>query len=237
VEKFLECIAAVESSRAFRPPVFADIRISRSVRAVGFNGKNFEKFVSEGRYHWMKGLGNRAVIEKKHVMQIDNPKAAVDLLDLAIECAKEGRRVIFFCACEFPVFCHRAEVAKLANRLAKGRGLNLEVVEWPGGEPENIALRVPKGALALSRSAAFLPLGKEVDLGLIGSTPWGSTVTAFSQDRAMSFKSGPARFRQAQWCLPVIERFDDTLEIKKWLRTDVMNWRKENGYSPLKTGE
>lgn len=234
VERFLECTAAVESSRGFKPPVFVDARISRSVRAVGFNGKNFENTVGQDRYHWMRGLGNRAVIEKKDVMQIDNPAAAANLLDLAIKCDKERRRVLFFCSCEWPAGCHRAEVARLVHREAKSREIATEVIEWPGGEPITLSMEAAKTALtALSKGAKSFPLGINVDLGVIGSIPWGSTVTASSDDRTISFISGPACYRQSQWCLPVIDTFADPDAISQWIKKDVMNWRKENGYRSL----
>ncbi len=100
----------------------------------------------------MKGLGNQAVADKTERMKIANPKAAADLLDLATKAAKDRRRVIFFCACETPAYCHRYEVARLALREVTKRGLDVEIVEWPGGEPIESTIEAPKNALAaLSR--------------------------------------------------------------------------------------
>jgi hypothetical protein len=79
VNKFIEATDAVEAARGYSPPIFADIRIRRSVRAKGFNGNAFEKIVGAERHVWMKGLGNQAVADKTQRMKIANPKAAADL--------------------------------------------------------------------------------------------------------------------------------------------------------------
>ena len=55
----------------------------------GFNGKGFEKIVGAERHVWMKDLGNQAVADNTDRMKIANPKAATDLLDLAIKAAKD----------------------------------------------------------------------------------------------------------------------------------------------------
>ena len=40
--EFVDVVDAVERSRSFRPPIFVDIRFSRSVRAPGFREGAFE---------------------------------------------------------------------------------------------------------------------------------------------------------------------------------------------------
>lgn len=55
-DRLVEAVDAVEESRGFRPPVFVDIRIRRSVRAVGFNGTRFEKLLGPERHRWMPSL-------------------------------------------------------------------------------------------------------------------------------------------------------------------------------------
>lgn len=59
--RLVEAVDAVEASRGFRPPVFVDIRIRRSVRAAGFTGPAFEKLLEQGRHRWMKSLGNKFI--------------------------------------------------------------------------------------------------------------------------------------------------------------------------------
>ena len=51
----VEAVDAVETRRGFRPPIFVDIRIRRSVRAAGFTGPAFERLL--GRDRWMKPRG------------------------------------------------------------------------------------------------------------------------------------------------------------------------------------
>lgn len=220
VNKFIEATDAVEAARGYAPPVFADIRIRRSVRAKGFNGNAFEKIVGADRHVWMKDLGNQAVADKTDRMKIANPKAAADLLDLAIKAAKERRRVIFFCACEKPAECHRFEVANLVLREAKKRGLDVEIIEWPGGEPIESQIEAPKSALAaLSRGLKYIPMGNKVDLAHLGGLPWGSTVKLQNGNQSEYFITGPASFQVSQWYLPVLNWGDD-----------VDGWREENGY-------
>lgn len=220
VNKFIEATDAVEAERGYGPPIFADIRIRRSVRAKGFNGNAFEKIVGADRHVWMKGLGNQAVADKTDRMKIANPKAAADLLDLAIKAAKDRHRVIFFCACETPAWCHRYEVASLVLREAKKRGLDVEIVEWPGGEPIESKIEAPKNALAaLSRGLKYIPMGNRVDLAHLGGLPWRSTVKLQNGNQSEYFITGPAYFQVSQWYLPVLNLDDD-----------VDRWREENGY-------
>ena len=139
--RLVESIDAAEAARGFSPPLFVDARISRSVRAAGFRDHAFEHLLSADRYRWMRGLGNKHVETRTGpAIQIADPSAAEDLLDLTMEAARANRRVIFFCSCERPVSnggmeCHRVTVAKLLRECASRRGVQLETVEWPGGEP------------------------------------------------------------------------------------------------------
>ena len=83
-----------------------------------------------------------------------DPSAAKDLIDLIVKAYRSKRRVIFFCACEYPRRCHRFEVARLLKEEARQRRLRLTTVEWPGGEPtvkrvqvqQNIIQRTIKNA-------------------------------------------------------------------------------------------
>ena len=220
VKKFVEATDAIESARGYGSPIFADIRIRRSVRAKGFNGNAFEKIVRAERYVWLKDLGNQAVADGAGGIEIANPKAAADLLDLAIKSAEDRRRVIFFCACQIPARCHRSKVARLVLREAKKRGLNLEIIEWPGGDPLEMNVEAPKTAIAaLSRGLKYIPIGNRVDLARLGSVPWGSTVNLQNGSQSEPFVTGPACFQVSQWYLPVLNLDDE-----------VDRWRKVNGY-------
>ena len=48
-KQLVEVVDAVEQDRGFRPPVFVDIRIRRTVWAKGFQGNAFEKLLGPER--------------------------------------------------------------------------------------------------------------------------------------------------------------------------------------------
>ncbi len=75
-EQFVEATDAIEDQRGFRPPFFVDVRISRSVRAVGFNGNAFGKMLGPKRCHWMKSLGNKRIVTSTSPMSpLDHQEA------------------------------------------------------------------------------------------------------------------------------------------------------------------
>ena len=90
-EDFVRNVDAVERSLGWRPPLFVDIRIRRTVRAPDFRENAFERIVGQGRYRWMETLGNRSVITKERKMKIAEPSAAHDLLkvDSTTQCIIE----------------------------------------------------------------------------------------------------------------------------------------------------
>src|ERR1700730_2953028 len=144
--QLIEAVDAVEESRGFKPPVFVDIRIRRSVRAVGFTGANFEKRLGDRRHVWMKSLGNERILSGKGAgIQIAEPGTAKDLLHLAQSKAKEKRRLIYFCSCQWPrckgtINCHRTTVTRLLLKAARKEQTAVQVVEWPGGNSRLIHL-------------------------------------------------------------------------------------------------
>src|SRR4051812_18396062 len=79
--QLVEAGNAVEQSHGFEPPLFVDIRIRRSVRAKGFTGPAFEKFLGPQRHRWMKSLGNNWIETRSGpTIQIADPAAAATLL-------------------------------------------------------------------------------------------------------------------------------------------------------------
>src|SRR5260370_11412869 len=122
--RIVEAVDAVEGSRGFEPPLFVDIRIRRSVRAAGFTGPAFEKLLGRDRHRWMKTLGNKFILTRTgQGIQIADPPAAVELLDLAIESARHRQRLLLFCSCQCPrregkVACHPTTVAALVLKAA-----------------------------------------------------------------------------------------------------------------------
>ena len=232
----VEVIDAVEASRGFAPPIFVDIRISRSVRAKGFDGQAFEKVVGPARYRWFESLGNLG-IKDKGGMRIKDPAAVSDLLDLAVESRRNNHRVIFYCACEIPCNCHRREVSRLVLGAAKQRTLTLEVVEWPGGEPpaEPIELELPKAEFERAwKGAASVRIGKAMPLAEAGAIPWHSLLhvrpRGMKQFPPWRLITGPVRYKKTGWYLPVFGAYDD--EPTNVANAEQLERRKEYGYEP-----
>ncbi len=235
--QLVEAIDAVEKSRDYAPPIFADIRISRSVRAAGFDGNAFEKVVGVARYRWMDSLGNLA-IRQGGEMRIKEPAAAGTLLELAATAAKSKRRVIYYCACQTPCQCHRYLVSKLLLDAAKQRSQAVEIVEWPGGEPakSEIEIRLPRAAFdKVRRGATSVPLPAKVDLAKMAALPWYSLllVRPEGEDALPTWRlvTGPARYRKASWYLPVHGALDEM--APEAMRAEVMRAREDQGYQPL----
>lgn len=237
-DKFVQLIDRVEASRGFKPPLFADIRISRKVRAAGFRERGFEKLVGTDRYHWIRGLGNQSIIDRQGPqIKIADPKAVEDLLELAIRAAQDRRRVIYFCGCAHQragrtIACHRWTVGSLLLKAASKRGLRLETVEWPGGEPLQVARNVSAAVVASyvmpERNALNVPVGTPTNLVELGALPWASIVALTNCGDTHRIFSGPVRFIRNEWQLPYIQyagkgtrstRIDlkQAADYRKWL--------------------
>ena len=119
--ELVAAVDAAERKRGFNPPVFVDIRFKRTGRAKGFKEHTFEDLLGWRRYRWMPTLGNSSIGTRKGKMKIASPKAARQLLDVALEASDRSARVIFFCACESPfaTWCHRHQVTELLRREAR----------------------------------------------------------------------------------------------------------------------
>jgi hypothetical protein len=181
----------------------------------------------------MNKLGNVAIADRSlKKLTIKDPHEAAPLLDQANDCDKENRRVLFFCACEVPNQCHRYEVGKLLLKAAKRHGINLEVVEWPGGEPQEIRERVPEHVFRkMEKGVMMFPLPGEPDLVKYGGLPWGSVVEVTGGSDRLSFISGPAIYKKSQWGLPVVfyyDRFDDPSQARELAFPE----RSARGYDP-----
>jgi hypothetical protein len=207
----VEAVEAVETSRGFEPPIFVDIRIRRAVRAKGFQGSNFEKLLGPSRHRWMKSLGNKSILTDAGAdIQIADPSAADELLDLAVESAAHNKRVLFFCSCPLPrqngeVACHRTTVAGLVLKAARKRKTAIEMVEWPGGETKHISLDVTLEVFAaVRRGRKTVPLGKQPDLAEFAGLPWCSIVTLQADGERLPRVVGPAIRQPDQWVLPVL---------------------------------
>ena len=228
-----DMVDAVEGARAFRPPVFVDIRLSRSVRATGFRDHAFEKLLGSKRYTWMRALGNRRIGTGRGGIEIADPKAVAHLMDVVIASAAERRRVVFFCACGSPrhegkVRCHRDVVAQLLVRHARKFGKAMEVVEWPGGEPSELDLAIDSSALsALRRGRKAVPLPARGGVATVGALPLGSIVTLRAGPEAQPALVDRVSYRRG-WFLelfgPVLP--EDTVRM---LQKDSKRLRRELG--------
>jgi hypothetical protein len=212
---FVRAVDWMEKKRGFLPPVFVDLRLARGGRAANFKGREFENIVGSRRYVWMPKLGNRRIKTKKgKPIQIADPTAAKDLLDLVVDKVKNRRRVIMFCACEEPILkmddgfpsCHRVEVASLLLKAARRRGLKLELSEWPGESP--VSIRVKADDLqqrALATGARYIPIGS-VDSGLpsMAVLGWGSNVRFDTPQERWTVVTGPASIAKDRWRLEVV---------------------------------
>jgi hypothetical protein len=240
--QFVEAADSVEKRRGFAPPLFVDIRYSRSVRAKGFIGNAFAAAAGDDRYVWMKGLGNRTIHDSDGPrIRILDPAAAVDLLRLAQERAERCQRVLFFCACEFPVTeagpCHRTTVGDLLLKEAQREGLSLEIVEWPGGDPCSVELSVSAAAARkLQRGAKSVPIGGGLPLEDAGGLPWGSTALVHAGDLELQLMVGPARFGAGKWYLPVLGLESDGSSPRLGAAQQAQHWRRDRGMGVLVSG-
>jgi len=233
--QLVQAVDAVERSRGFKPPIFVDIRIRRTVRAEGFKGSNFETLLGEKRHRWMRSLGNKAIITRTGPpIQIAVPSSANELLDLAIESSDDNRRVIFFCSCPWPRWCHRKRVATLVLRAAKKRKVPVQIIEWPGGEPVELDITLPPDTVAaVLNGRGTIRLNKTASLAQYAGIPWGSVLNARSNEDHARFVCGPAKYIRHEWQLPVWQWFagEDwhTSEILKEAKRE----RKRLGFEPI----
>ena len=233
-EKLAEAVDAVEKSRGFKPPLFVDIRVHRNVRAAGFRDDALEQLVGKSRYEWMPDLGNLSVLPKHRsdAVHIKAPKAADSLLSCAIEHNQRKQRIIHFCSCELPCDCHRYTVAQLLIRAATRRGISLEVVEWPGGEPSTFQIEVPRSEIPKDRSSR-LHLSSVRPLSAFAGLAVGSLVDVTSGEHERTVAVAPAMYAPKGWYLPILQ--DEQGKVIRGTARDANSWRKECGYLPLRT--
>lgn len=235
-DKFVKSVDALETSRRFNPPLFVDIRLLRSVRAKLFNGKAFEELVGPSRYVWMCSLGNKEIATHGTGIVINKPEAAEELLDIALQAYKKKQRIIFFCACEVPgivkdPLCHRVIVADLIKKAARKKKKTVQIIEWPGGEPKYIDMKVKEDDFKkISSGPKSITLGKKIDHTIYAGIPWGSIARIKSGDKQMEKMTGPAKFERDTWQLPVLKGPDDLEDLKDPLKGYVKRWRKSEGY-------
>lgn len=215
-EKLVRAVDCVERARGFKPPIFVDTRIQRSGRAPGFVGRAFQDLLGDKRHSWLKGLGNRRIQSREGpAIQIDDPAVVNELLQIVIDAATDRRRVIFFCGCQFArikgkVNCHRTRVGTLLLAAARRQGVNLEVIEWPGGRPRRMTIAVKREVFqAVAKGNMTIPLASIRSLADVASIPVGSVATLTSGSDRVHRLVGPAIWKGDEWRLPVEVMFHD----------------------------
>jgi hypothetical protein len=208
--QLVQSLDALERSRGFNPPVLVDIRICRSVRAPGFNGRALERLVGADRYVHIPQLGNRAVMEDTgEAITIADPDAADSLFNLAINERQRTRRIVFFCACLYQLqggkpTCHRYEVGSLLLAQSRERYRPI-VAEWPGTEPQVLNLALPSEALKkLRRGVKSVPLPGDIALDHVASIAWGSVVHCHGEGESFHARVDRAKWSTNGWYLPVL---------------------------------
>ena len=240
-KQLVEAADAVEAKRGFNPPVFVDVRISRMVRAPGFREKAFEKLLGPDRYRWMKSLGNMAIEDASiEQMQIAEPQAAGELLELAIHEEKANhRRVIFFCSCQYPCIegdnaCHRVEVGSLLLKEAKKRKVKVEVIEWPGGEPRHIDMVLSAREFkAVAACRQTLQLAEYPEIAELAGLPWMSSASFRCGEEEIYRLVGPACYGAKGWVLPITVGSKKEQPLSEYQEV-VKKFRKLFGYNALK---
>jgi hypothetical protein len=243
-ERLVEAFDIAEQARGFRESIFVDCRIKRQGLAKGFVGDAFRDLVGPSRYCWMDDLGNEAVAKGISGVEIKNEAAVVDLLRLAQQAATDRRRVLFYCACEFPslngnLACHRLRITELLLKRAEDAGQPLTVVEWPGGELLQTGIKAKRELFALLASGTrkSIPFARN-RLAEFASLPWASiaTIERDGDGATCDVLVGPARFASSTnaagyWYLPVIEP-SNRGATKELLRETAMRWRRSHGLEP-----
>jgi hypothetical protein len=247
--ELVKAVDAVEKKRGFKPPVFVDIRMKRSARPLVFRGKAFGDVVGPARYEAMSSLGNehyladdkRRLPNSTQKIVIHNPGAAELLLDRAIRLRKQNRHVIYFCACEFPrgnlnndgelYSCHRSTVSKLLLKIADSRNIPLEIVEWPGGGSKRLDVTAsPQDLLNVRHGRKFVQIPNPRPLAKWAGIPWGSVARLHSREESLLIVTGPAKFKQGAWALPVLD-WSETHEVAR-VKAKSSTWRFKHGMEP-----
>jgi hypothetical protein len=239
-KQLVEATDLVERARGFQQPIFVDTRLRRQGRAKGFVGDAFRDLVGPSRYRHLQDLGNEEIATGGSGVRIKNPAAVAELFELALTAAEENRRLIFYCAREFPrlngmLACHRATIAELLLAHASKVDQAVLVVEWPGGQPLEKRLKIDTKLFArVMRGGRKSILFTAERLKEFAGLPWASLIAIECEDGVREHVLvGPARFATSTiepgfWCLPVIES-PNPGATKGTLLREAVRWRTEHG--------
>jgi hypothetical protein len=200
--ELIRSVDAIEQGRGFAPPLWVDVRLHRAVIAEGFRGEAFATRLGPRRYVWLPGLGNRAVGEPGlGRVRLADPAQARPLLHLARGVAERRQRLIVFCHCFIAAECHRAVVARRLLREAAAARVAVEVVEWPGGEPETFEVGWGRSVAGLDQRTR-LPVSPAA-AARFWALPWGSILRLRRGRACTPVIAGPARRDRRGWALPL----------------------------------
>jgi hypothetical protein len=239
-KQLIESTDLAERARGFQQPIFVDIRYRRQGRAKGFVDDRFRDLVGASRYCHIQDLGNQEIATGGSGVRIKNPAAVAELVELSLNAAEENRRVIFYCACEFPqckgkLACHRLTVAELLLAHARKVGHEVCAVEWPGGRPLETQLKGDSKLFArvMGGGRKSIPFASE-RLNEFAALPWASLLEIDCEGLAKAdVLVGPARFVTSKiepgfWYLPIIES-PSPGTAKETLLRQAVRWRTEHG--------
>ena len=148
------------------------------------------------------------------------------------ECALQRQRVIYYCACEIPIECHRYLITGTLVSLAKIQKRNISVVEWPGTDsPESpIRWNVSANVLtAIERGRKSFDLPEKVTLTEAAGAAWYTPLLLTAGDEQLPVLIGPAFVQRERWVVQVLESFGRD-ETARQLRREAITHRKSNGY-------
>lgn len=229
VDKLKQLVDYSERTNGYAPPIFYDIRIRRTVRAVGFNGDNFRDVIGSKRYRWEKELGNKSILTRKNYIEILNPQAVHGLLELALEKEKINQRVIYFCACEIPSECHRNTVTKLLINHARKQKKKIIVSEWPGVSSQKKPVEIHVDLLTFkSIKAGKKSIKASNILTPACITTWGTKaiIKCNYSDDILEVYLGYARYLNDGWYWQILYDSDKSLVKSK----NINKFLKDYGY-------
>jgi hypothetical protein len=123
---------------------------------------------------------------------------------------------------------------------AARRNLNVQIVEWPGGEPLNdLKIAVSPEALSrLNRGAKSILLTEPASLANTAGIPWYSLAEiqlSGSTNAGRGVLTGPAKYdRKSGWWVPRLDDIDLALPSEA-LRQRIQKLRREGGFEPRRT--
>jgi len=111
------------------------------------------------------------------------------------------------------------------------RKLNVEIIEWPGGEPVSLRLEVsPDVFNKLARGGKTIPLPPSADLAIFAGLPWYCNVNVQCGPHELDTLCAPAAYSaKAGWHLKVFASADAPVDSKV-RATRMLQYRRDGGY-------